>query len=776
MALQLGETAPDFEAETTEGRIQFHDWIGDSWAVLFSHPKDFTPVCTTELGYMAKIKPEFDKRNVKIVGLSVDPVDKHSKWADDIAETQGHGAELPDDRRLRLQRLEAVRDASRRDLGRPCRPHAGGQPDRAERLRHRPGQEGQADPRLSDDDRPELRRGAARDRLAAADREAQGRDAGQLEGRRQGDHRGLGVGRRGEGDVSRRLGVAEALHPHRPAAALSATQAQKAADFRALHAGEPFIIPNPWDAGSARVLEGLGFKALATTSSGLAFTRGRLDGGATADDVFAHVREVTQATALPLSVDLENGYDADPDRAASALVRVAGGGRRRRLDRGLGPADRHLSAGAGGRARRGRLRGRAPAGLPVHGHRPRGEPDPRQPRPRRHDRAPARVRARPGRMCSSRPASATGADSRGLRGDVEARQRARAPEADDARDRRRGRAARQRRRRAHLDRRSGDGRCGRAHPRRRRLLGARLVGAVPGVARLSDGARRWAHRAPSPPALRLPLAVVVQLAADLAGRELRAVHVHIRDARADRLDELVELTCRDALARRADHVRGDDRARHVRLGRRSRGTRRLAAASAQEHRDTARVVAVAEVDVREERRAAQPDVGQRVRDRRRARVLVDRRVERSRRTRGDARRGRLLEARQHVRRDLRLVPVRSTGTGEHRDGQRDERGRGDAGAEDQAQRSFTHMSLPILPEVGSDHYGAGAAAVFGRLLVRAGGCAWALPPAFLGVTGRPRCRRGRSGPRRSSGRLRRRREPMPRSERSTWDTSFHLRE
>jgi alkyl hydroperoxide reductase subunit AhpC len=95
MALQLGDTAPDFEAETTEGPIRFHDWVGDSWAVLFSHPKDFTPVCTTELGYMAKIKPEFDRRNVKVIGLSVDPVEKHTGWADDIEETQGHAPNYP---------------------------------------------------------------------------------------------------------------------------------------------------------------------------------------------------------------------------------------------------------------------------------------------------------------------------------------------------------------------------------------------------------------------------------------------------------------------------------------------------------------------------------------------------------------------------------------------------------------------------------------------------------------------------------------------------------
>lgn len=95
MTLALGDTAPDFEADTTEGRISLHDWIGDSWAVLFSHPKDFTPVCTTELGYMAKIKPEFDRRGVKIIGLSVDSSDDHERWAKDIEETQGHAPNYP---------------------------------------------------------------------------------------------------------------------------------------------------------------------------------------------------------------------------------------------------------------------------------------------------------------------------------------------------------------------------------------------------------------------------------------------------------------------------------------------------------------------------------------------------------------------------------------------------------------------------------------------------------------------------------------------------------
>jgi alkyl hydroperoxide reductase subunit AhpC len=114
MSLQLGQVAPDFEATTTEGPIKFHDWIGDSWAVLFSHPKDFTPVCTTELGYMAKLKSEFDKRNTKIIGLSVDPVDRHAKWSEVFRETQGHAPNYPmiGDTDLSISKLYGMLPAS----------------------------------------------------------------------------------------------------------------------------------------------------------------------------------------------------------------------------------------------------------------------------------------------------------------------------------------------------------------------------------------------------------------------------------------------------------------------------------------------------------------------------------------------------------------------------------------------------------------------------------------------------------------------------------------
>jgi thioredoxin-dependent peroxiredoxin len=114
MTLQIGDVAPDFEAETTQGRLRFHDWIGASWCVLFSHPKDFTPVCTTELGYMAKIKPEFDRRDVKIIGLSVDPVGNHARWVEDIRETQGHTPNFPmiGDSDLSISKLYGMLPAS----------------------------------------------------------------------------------------------------------------------------------------------------------------------------------------------------------------------------------------------------------------------------------------------------------------------------------------------------------------------------------------------------------------------------------------------------------------------------------------------------------------------------------------------------------------------------------------------------------------------------------------------------------------------------------------
>ena len=157
MSLQIGSTAPDFEAQTTEGPIRFHEWIGDSWAVLFSHPKDFTPVCTTELGYMAKLQPDFAKRNVKVIGLSVDPVDKHATWSQDIKETQGYAPNYPmiGDTDLKVSKLYEMLPATLEGM-RWRRTAADNQ--RSQCLRHRPRQRKIKVIHLSDDDWPQFRR------------------------------------------------------------------------------------------------------------------------------------------------------------------------------------------------------------------------------------------------------------------------------------------------------------------------------------------------------------------------------------------------------------------------------------------------------------------------------------------------------------------------------------------------------------------------------------------------------------------------------------------
>ena len=221
--LKLGDTAPDFEAETTEGTINFHDWIGDCWAVLFSHPKDFTPVCTTELGYMASIKPEFDKRDTKIIGLSVDPLDKHEDWAKDIEETQGTAPNYPmiGDSDFKVSKLYGMLpDDVEGDPG--DRTPADNQtvrnvfvigPDKKIKLiliyPMTTGRNFDEVLRVVDSLQP--------------DREAQGRHAGPVEGRRRRDHRRVGQQRRGEGAVPGRLGVPQAVHPDRPAAELASS-------------------------------------------------------------------------------------------------------------------------------------------------------------------------------------------------------------------------------------------------------------------------------------------------------------------------------------------------------------------------------------------------------------------------------------------------------------------------------------------------------------------------------------------------------------------------
>ena len=180
MAVRLGDTAPDFTADTTEGTINFHEWLGDSWGILFSHPKDFTPVCTTELGAFSKAKPEFDKRNTKLIGLSVDSVESHKGWAGDIEETQGSALSFP---------LIGDEDRKVADLYDMIHPNANDTLTVRSVFIIGPGQEGQADADLPGLDRPQRGRDHPCPRLAAAHGRLLGGHAGELDRRRGRHHR-----------------------------------------------------------------------------------------------------------------------------------------------------------------------------------------------------------------------------------------------------------------------------------------------------------------------------------------------------------------------------------------------------------------------------------------------------------------------------------------------------------------------------------------------------------------------------------------------------------
>ena len=217
MSLRINDVAPDFTAETTQGTINFHEWIGDGWAILFSHPKDFTPVCTTELGYMARIEPEFAKRNTKLIGLSVDPVDSHNTWAKDIEETQGHLPKYPmiGDPELKISKLYNMLPAAEPDSSQG-RTAAQNQtvrsvfvvgPDKKIKLML-------TYPMTTGRNFDEILRVLDSMQLTA---EAPGRNAGQLEAGRRRDHCRLGVRRRGQEAVPGRLEGAETLSAYRPA-------------------------------------------------------------------------------------------------------------------------------------------------------------------------------------------------------------------------------------------------------------------------------------------------------------------------------------------------------------------------------------------------------------------------------------------------------------------------------------------------------------------------------------------------------------------------------
>ena len=224
MSLRINDTAPNFTADTTHGPIDFHQWIGDKWAILFSHPKDFTPVCTTELGYMAKIEPEFNKRNVRLIGLSVDPSEAHARWLEDIEETQGAKVNYPiiADHDLKISKLYNMLPAEEPGTseGRTAATNATVRtvyvigPDKKIKLQL-------SYPMTTGRNFDEILRVIE---LDAADRQAQGGDARELEARRRRHHLGLGQRRGRQEAVPGRMEVAEALYPDRQATDLSAQE------------------------------------------------------------------------------------------------------------------------------------------------------------------------------------------------------------------------------------------------------------------------------------------------------------------------------------------------------------------------------------------------------------------------------------------------------------------------------------------------------------------------------------------------------------------------
>ena len=232
MTLRINNVAPNFQADTTEGPIDFHDWIGNEWAILFSHPKDFTPVCTTELGAVAGLKAEFERRNCKVLGISVDGVRDHQAWSKDIERSQGHALNYPlvGDPELKVVKQYDMLPAEAGGHQRGSDPD--GQRHGAFGLRDRSGQADQSHPDLPDEHGPQLCRDPSAARLDPADRHSAGCDTGELGGWRRRDHPAGDLQRGGEREVSGRVGGTASLHPRCPAAEVGA-----AADNSGRYAG-----------------------------------------------------------------------------------------------------------------------------------------------------------------------------------------------------------------------------------------------------------------------------------------------------------------------------------------------------------------------------------------------------------------------------------------------------------------------------------------------------------------------------------------------------------